>query len=173
MAKSKTTATAPKPTPKPTKAKDEPVDTIATNRKAYHDYHVLQTWEAGIILQGSEVKSLRLGHCQMISSYAKVDPFENRAWLLSLQIPEYKGAGPLFQHAPQRQRELLLHKREVDQIRTALNERGTTLVPLKMYFKKGKAKVQIGLCRGKRAHDKREVLKKRDDQRKIDRIARR
>jgi SsrA-binding protein len=146
---------------------------IATNRRAFHDYHVIEQFEAGMVLVGTEVKSLRNGHCQLLAAYAKVDPNEDTIWLLSMQIPEYKAAGPLFQHPPQRQRKLLLHRKEVEAIRTALNEKGTTLIPLKVYFKGGRAKVMIGVCRGKRDYDKRETLKKREDQRRIDRTARR
>lgn len=146
---------------------------VATNRRAFHDYHVVEQYEAGMVLVGTEVKSLRNGHCQLLAAYAKVDPVEDTVWLLAMQIPEYKAAGPLFQHPPQRQRKLLLHRKEVTAIRTALDEKGTTLIPLKVYFKGGKAKVMIGVCKGKRDYDKRETLKRKEDQRRIDRAARR
>jgi SsrA-binding protein len=148
---------------------------VANNRRAFHDFHVMEKFEAGVALVGTEVKSLREGQCQLISAYAKLDPnpLVDEAWLLSVNIPEYRGAGRLFQHEPQRTRRLLLHKREIRKIRMMLHEKGTTLIPLSLYIKGGRIKVAIGVCRGKRHEDKREALKKRDDKRRIERVARR
>ncbi|MCK6439780.1 MAG: SsrA-binding protein, partial [Planctomycetes bacterium] len=103
---------------------------VASNRRAFHDYHVIEQYEAGIQLVGTEVKSLRDGQCQLLASYARVDEHSPVVWLHSVLIPEYRNAGPAFQHEPQRKRKLLLHKREIESIRKALNEKGTTLVPL-------------------------------------------
>src|SRR5262245_36703248 len=144
MAKQRATPTSSAPA-KPAKPKraESATHLIANNSRAYHDYHVLEQYEAGVALLGTEVKSLRTGQCQLVSSYAKLDPFADEMWLLSVNIPEYRAAGPLFQHQPQRQRKLLLHRHEMSKIRIALNEKGTTLIPLKMYFKDGRAKVLI------------------------------
>lgn len=142
---------------------------IASNRRARYDYTVLETFEAGIQLVGSEVKSLREGNCQMQGSFCRLKDNSYDVTMYGVQISEWNQAGPFFQHEPQRDRRLLLHKREVNQIRKQLSAQGTTLIPLKMYFKQGRAKVLIGVCRGKREVDKREDIKKRDAKREMSR----
>ena len=138
------------------KSKDPTI--ITTNRKAQHDYTVLEFLECGLKLVGSEVKSLRNHKVSLDESYAKV---ENReVWLINCDIAEYKEAR--YNHAPKRPRKLLLHKREIDKIASKAVQKGYTLIPLKLYFKDGRAKVLLGVCKGKREYDKRETIKKRD-----------
>lgn len=144
--------------------------TIAENRKARHRFDVIETLECGIALVGSEVKSLRVGRLSMDESYGRVR--DGEVWLLGIDIPEYPQAS-LMNHAPKRPRKLLLHRREIRKFAMQAHERGLTLVPLKMYFKDGRAKVLLGLCRGRKLHDKREVLKKADSARDIQRAMRR
>ncbi len=143
---------------------------IANNRKARHDYHVLETLECGIVLTGSEVKSLRNGLLSMEEAYARVQ--EDEVWLLGCNIQEYSHAHQL-NHVPKRRRKLLLHRREIRKFAAQAYEKNLTLVPLKMYFKRGRAKVLLGVCKGKKQYDKRESLKKKDMQRDIDRAVRR
>jgi len=143
---------------------------IADNRKARHDYHVLDTLECGIMLVGSEVKSLRSGTLSLDEAYGRVEGDE--VWLVGANIPEYSFSHAL-NHVPKRRRKLLLHRREIKKFAGQAYEKGLTLVPLKMYFKAGRAKVLMGICKGKQKHDKRETLKKRDAQRDIDRAMRR
>lgn len=143
---------------------------IAENRKARHDYHVLDTLECGIVLVGSEVKSLRGGTLSLDEAYGRVDKGE--VWLMGANIAEYSYSHDL-NHVPKRPRKLLLHQREIKKFAGQALERGLTLVPLKVYFKAGRAKVLMGICRGKQKHDKRDSLKKRDAQRDIDRAMRR
>jgi SsrA-binding protein len=142
---------------------------IADNRKARHDYHVLETLECGIVLVGSEVKSLRTGTLSLDEAYGKVDKGE--VWLLGANIAEYTYSHAL-NHVPKRPRKLLMHRREVKKFAGLAYEKGHTLVPLKMYFKEGRAKVLMGICKGKQKHDKRETMKKREAQRDIDRAMR-
>ena len=120
--------------------------TIAENRKARHDYNVLDSLECGIVLVGSEVKSLRKGTVALSEAYAKIR--NDEVWLINCDIPEYAEANR-FNHKPKRERKLLLHRREIQRFATRAYEKGLTLVPLKMYFKEGKAKVLLGLCKGK------------------------
>jgi SsrA-binding protein len=143
---------------------------IADNRKARHNYHVLDTLECGVALVGSEVKSLRTGQLSLDEAYARVQGDE--VWLIGANIPEYSYAHAL-NHVPKRPRKLLLHRREIRKFAGQAFEKGLTLVPLKMYFKSGRAKVLLGICKGKQKHDKRDTLKKRDSQRDIDRAMRR
>jgi len=143
---------------------------IAHNRKARHNYEVLDTLECGIALVGSEVKSLRAGHASIDEAYGRLDRGE--VWLVGCDIPEYKNAS-LLNHDPKRRRKLLLHRREIRKFASSAYEKNLTLVPLKMYFHRGRAKVLLGLCRGKKLHDKRETLKQRESQREIDRALRR
>ena len=143
---------------------------IANNRKARHDYHVLETLECGIVLTGSEVKSLRNGQLSLEEAYARVD--QGEVWLLGCNIQEYSFAHQQ-NHVPKRRRKLLLHRREIRKFAAQAYEKNLTLVPLKMYFKRGRAKVLLGVCRGKKQFDKRETLKKKDMQRDIDRAIRR
>ena len=143
---------------------------IAQNRKARHNYHVLDTLECGIALVGSEVKSLRQGSLSLDEAHGRVEG--NEVWLVGADIPEYKFANAL-NHQPRRRRKLLLHRREIKKFADQAFERGLTLVPLKMYFKRGRAKLLLGICRGKKLFDKRESMKKRDMQRDMDRAMRR
>jgi len=149
-------------------AKNEKV--IAQNRKARHDYHVLDSLECGIVLTGSEVKSLRNGLLSMEEAYGRV--MDNELWLLGCNIQEYSYAHQL-NHIPKRPRKLLLHRREIRKFAAQAYEKNLTLIPLKMYFKRGRAKVLMGICRGKKLYDKRETLKKKAMQRDMERGMRR
>ena len=137
---------------------------IAQNRKARHNYQVLETLECGIVLVGSEVKSLRMGSLSLDEG--------DEVWLVGADIPEYKFANTQ-NHSPKRRRKLLLHRREIKKFADKAFEKGLTLVPLKMYFKRGRAKLLLGICRGKKLYDKRDSMRKRDMQRDIDRAIRR
>jgi len=130
---------------------------VAENRKARHDYHILDTLECGIVLVGSEVKSLRNGTVSLAESYGKIRSGE--VWLIGCDIPEYVEANR-FNHKPKRDRKLLLHQREIKRFAMRAYEKGLTLVPLRLYFKQGLAKVLLGLCKGKQDFDKREAQKK-------------
>ncbi len=129
---------------------------IATNRKARHNYTVLDTLECGIMLHGSEVKSLRNGKVSLAEAYGRVK--DGEVWLIGCDIAEYFEANR-FNHVPRRPRKLLLHRREIKRFAGRALEQGLTLVPLKMYFKRGLAKVLMGVCRGRQHHDKREAMK--------------
>ena len=142
---------------------------IATNRKAWHDYEILETHEAGLVLKGTEVKSLRTGQVNFKDSYATVRGGE--AWLLGCHISPYSH-GTDANHDPERDRKLLLHGREIRRLVGKIAERGLTVVPLKMYFKSGRAKIEIGLARGKKLHDKRATLRDRQTRREMDKAAR-
>ncbi len=151
--------------------KDDGRKTVAENRKARFEYFITDTWEAGIMLTGTEVKSLRKGNSTIGESYASVEP--EGLMLLNAYIPEYQLAGPFYQHSPRRPRKLLMHKREIHKIRIATERQGMTLVPLELYFnEKGMAKLKLGLAQGKKLHDKRETEKKRDWNREKSRIMR-
>jgi SsrA-binding protein len=141
---------------------------IASNRKARHDYAILDTYEAGVALVGTEVKSLRLGRASLVDSFATVD--DGEVWLRGLHIAEYD-LGTWTNHEPRRTRKLLLHKSEILKLIGKTKESGLSLVPLSMYFKDGKVKVELGLARGKKAYDKRQSLAKRDAEREISRAA--
>lgn len=145
------------------------VKVITVNRQAYHDYEVERTIEAGIALVGTEIKSIREGHVQLRSSYAVARKGE--IWLENANIAAYEH-GNRYNHEPTRNRKLLLHKKEIDQLLTRVATKGLTLIPLKLYLKNGKAKIELGLCRGRKLYDKREVIAKRDTQRDIERIVR-
>jgi SsrA-binding protein len=140
--------------------------TITVNRRARHDFHIEETFEAGLVLTGSEVKSLRAGKAQLKDSYGRIERGE--AWLLNAHISEY-GPAAQFGHDPTRRRKLLLHGREIARLTGKTKERGLTLVPLRLYFKSGRAKVELGLGRGKRLYDKREATKEREIRRELDR----
>lgn len=145
--------------------------TVADNKRARFDYEILEKFEAGIMLTGTEVKSLRHGQCSLAESY--VGPKGGDIWLWNANIPEYQQAGPKMQHEPQRARKLLLHKREVDQLLGGVSKAGQTIVALKLYFNaRGMAKVEIALAQGKKQHDKRETEKKRDWDKQKGRILR-
>ena len=150
-------------------AADKNERVVAENRKARHNYHVLDTLECGIALVGSEVKSLRTGTLSLDEAYGTVK--DGEVWLVGANIAEYSYSHDL-NHVPKRRRKLLLHRREIKKFAGQAYEKGLTLVPLKVYFKSGRAKVLLGICKGKQKHDKRESLKKRDAQRDIDRAMR-
>lgn len=139
---------------------------VASNRKARHDYLVEDTYEAGIVLMGTEVKALRAGRASLIDGFASVNSGE--LWLEGVHIPEY-AQGTWTNHAPRRKRKLLLHRLEIDRIESAIREKGKTLVPLSLYFKDGRAKVEIAVARGKREYDKRQTLRERQDRRETER----
>ena len=139
---------------------------IAQNRKARHDYTIEDTFEAGLVLTGTEVKSLRAGRASLVDGFAEVSDHE--VWLQNAHIPEYT-QGTWNNHAPRRRRKLLLHRHEIEKIERRVNERGLTIVPLSLYFKDGKAKVEIALAKGKRAYDKRQTIAKRDAEREATR----
>jgi SsrA-binding protein len=144
----------------------EPPGTVASNRRARHDYEILDTVEAGIVLRGSEVKTLREGKGSLQDAYAEISGGDV---VLHMQIPAYSHTG-YEGHEPRRPRKLLLHRKEVEQLARRVNERGLTLVPLRLYFKSQLVKVELGLARGKRAYDKRQSLARRDAQREMDRV---
>jgi SsrA-binding protein len=143
--------------------------TIATNRRARHEYETLETVEAGLVLRGTEVKSLRAGQVTFKDSYATMRNGE--AWLLGCHIAPYSH-GTDANHDPERDRKLLLRRREIARLTGRTAERGLTLVPLRLYFKKGRAKLELGLARGKKLHDKRSALREREVRREMDRAAR-
>jgi SsrA-binding protein len=142
---------------------------IATNRRARHEYEILETVEAGLVLRGTEVKSLRDGLVNFKDSYASVRNGEG--WLLGCHISPYSH-GTDANHEAERDRKLLLHKREISRLSGKISERGLTLVPLRLYFKEGRAKVELGLARGKKLHDKRAALREREVRREMDKTAR-
>jgi SsrA-binding protein len=145
------------------KRKPEPV--VARNRKARHDFHIEDTWEAGIVLQGSEVKALRAGRASLVDGFADVDDHE--IWLHGVHIPQYAQA-TWNNHAARRKRKLLLHRREIDKIERRVSESGLTVIPLSLYFKDGRAKVEIALARGKKTWDKRQALAERQATREVE-----
>jgi len=139
---------------------------VATNRKARHDYAIIDTYEAGLVLTGTEVKSLRMGRATLGDGYASIDYGE--AWLENVHIPEYT-EGTWNNHTPRRKRKLLLHRDEIDKLEAKSRESGHTIVPLQLYFSGGRAKVEIALARGKREYDKRHSLRERQDNREAER----
>ena len=147
------------------------VKVIAKNRRAFFDYHVESRVEAGISLTGTEVKSLREGSAQLSDAYAVGQHGE--LFLLNAQIPPYKAAGPLLNHEPKRTRKLLLHRREIDKLLEQQQKGGYALIPLSLYFKDGRVKVEIGVAKGKRTADKRDAIAEKDAKREMDRARRR
>ena len=143
---------------------------IAVNRKALHDYHILETVEAGLVLSGTEIKSIREGRVSLQEAFARPD--DDELWLLGAHIAQYPAAGR-FNHEPTRKRKLLLHKGEMRELSAALGEKGLTLIPLRLYLKNGRAKLELALARGKRSHDKREAIAKREAERQMQRALRR
>ncbi|MCB0916297.1 MAG: SsrA-binding protein SmpB [Actinobacteria bacterium] len=139
---------------------------IAQNKKARHDFDILETYEAGMVLVGTEVKSLRAGRATLTDGYATVD--DGEVWLRGVHIPEYD-PGTWTNHEPRRARKLLLHRAEISKLIGKTRESGLTLVPLSMYFSDGRAKVEIGLARGRKAHDKRAVIAEREAKREASR----
>ena len=140
--------------------------TIAVNRKAYHDYHIQETFEAGIVLKGSEIKSIREGRVNLSDAYAR--PENGELWLFNSHIASYDPAS-YNTHEPLRPRKLLLHRKEIYILTSKVVQRGLTLVPLKLYIKHGIAKLELGVAKGKRLYDKREAIAQRDTEREIDR----
>jgi SsrA-binding protein len=151
-------------------AADQGKKIIASNRRARHDYTIEDTVEAGLVLTGTEVKSLRAGRATLTEGYGQIT--NNEAWLHGVHIPQYT-QGTWTNHEPRRTRKLLLHRREIDKLASSIQERGLTLVPLSLYFSDGKVKIELALARGKRAYDKRQDLAKRDAAREIERELRR
>ena len=135
---------------------------ISTNRRAFHDYTILETFEAGLVLRGTEVKSLRESQVNFKDCYAAID--NNEAWLIGCYITPYHH-GTDANHDPERRRKLLLHRREIGRLLGKVAERGLTLIPLRLYFKDGRAKLELGLARGKKLYDKREAIRERDERR--------
>jgi SsrA-binding protein len=142
---------------------------VATNRKARHDYTIEDTFEAGLVLSGTEVKSLRMGRASLVDGYGFIDAGE--AWLDAVHIPEYT-QGTWTNHPPRRKRKLLLHKAQILKISQKVNEGGYTLVPLRIYFSDGRAKVELAVAKGKKEYDKRHALRERQDKREADRAMR-
>ena len=142
---------------------------IATNRKAFHNFSILETYEAGLVLRGTEVKSLREALVNFKDCYAAIDNGE--AWLIGCHITPYHH-GSDANHDPERKRKLLLHRREIGRLLGKVAERGLTLVPLRLYFKEGRAKIELGLARGKKLYDKRAAIRERDERREIAKEAR-
>ncbi len=151
--------------------KDDGRKRIAENRRARFEYRIEDTYEAGIALTGTEVKSLRAGEANIAESYASAE--NGGIFLINAYIPEYKKAGAFFQHDPRRPRRLLLHKREIHKLSTAVDRQGMTLIPLELYFNpQGRVKLRLALAQGKKLHDKREDMAKRDWQRQKARLLR-
>jgi SsrA-binding protein len=149
---------------------DEARISIARNKRARHDYHILETWEAGVVLTGTEVKSLRAGKANIGDAYGIVR--DGEVYLLNLHIPQYEQGG-YANHEPDRTRKLLLHRREIRKLIGAVERQGLTLIPLEVYFTRGRAKVAIGLARGKKEFDKRADQRRKDDERDMQRAMRR
>lgn len=147
----------------------EGVNVVATNRAARHDYFIDDTFEAGIALMGTEVKALRMGRANIGDGYVYIDGTE--AWLENVHIPEYS-QGTWTNHAPRRRRKLLLHHRELNELAIKTREKGYSIVPLRLYFKGGRAKIEIGLGRGKKHYDKRQALREKQDAREAQRALR-
>ena len=144
--------------------KDE-VKNVAVNRKAYHDYSILDTYEAGLALKGTEVKSLREGKVSLRESFAQFE--NNELYLMNMHISPY-AFGNIFNVDPKRKRKLLLHRWEIDRLKGQVQEKGLTLVPLRIYFKRGYAKIELALAKGKKLYDKRRVLAEKDAQREME-----
>ncbi len=154
----------------PSQAKESANDrTVATNRRARHEYEILETVEAGLVLRGTEVKALRGGQVTFKDSYATIR--NNEGWLLGCHISPYSH-GTDANHDPERDRKLLLRRRELTRLTGKIAERGLTLVPLRLYFKHGRAKVELGLARGRKLHDKRSAIREREVKREMDKAAR-
>ena len=139
---------------------------VATNRKARHDYRILDTYECGVVLVGTEVKALREGKASLVDAYATID--DGEVYMRGLHIPEYS-AGHWTNHSPRRTRKLLLHRREIDSLMGKVRDGNSTLVPLQLYFVNGRLKVELALARGKQEYDKRQDIKRRTEEREITR----
>lgn len=149
-----------------TMAKEKGRKLIAQNKKARHDYHILDTYEAGLVLMGTEVKSLRQGRASLVDGFVQLDGHE--AWLHNVHVPEYS-QGTWTNHSARRKRKLLLHRTEIDKLESKSQETGHTIVPLALYFKDGRAKIEIALAKGKKEYDKRQTLREKQDRREADR----
>ena len=144
---------------------------IATNRKASFEYFLMEKFEAGLVLQGSEIKSIRAGQISIQESYVDV-PNENEAWLVEAHIAPYEQAGTHFNHEPKRKRRLLLHKKQIRELWNNIRIKGMTVVPTRVYLKDGRAKIEIAIAKGKKAYDKRATIAKRDEARDNERATR-
>ncbi|MCM1552727.1 MAG: SsrA-binding protein SmpB [Butyrivibrio sp.] len=147
-------------------AKNEPQKLIANNKKAYHDYFIDETYEAGVALHGTEVKSMRMGKCSIKESFIRIENGE--VFVYGMHVSPYE-KGNIFNKDPLRVKKLLMHKYEINKLAGKIKEKGYTLVPLQVYFKEGKVKVEIGLARGKKLYDKRETIAKKDARRETER----
>lgn len=148
-------------------AKEKGRKLIAQNKKARHDYHILDTYECGLVLMGTEVKSLRQGRASLVDGFVQIDGHE--AWLHNVHVPEYS-QGTWTNHSARRKRKLLMHREEIDKLESKSQETGHTIVPLSLYFKDGRAKVEIALAKGKKEYDKRQTLREKQDRREADRV---
>jgi SsrA-binding protein len=146
------------------------VKVVATNRKARHDYFILENFEAGLVLQGSEIKSVRAGQISLAEAYVRTDGTD--AWLIDAYIAPYKQAN-IYNHEPRRPRKLLLHAKEIQEIYENVRQKGVTIIPLQVYMKSGRAKVEIAIAKGKKNYDKRDDLARKDAEREIERHLRR
>ncbi|MFD4971420.1 SsrA-binding protein SmpB [Streptomyces sp. NPDC093064] len=147
-------------------AKEKGRKLIAQNKKARHDYLIIDTYEAGLVLMGTEVKSLRQGRASLVDGFVQLDGHE--AWLHNVHVPEYS-QGTWTNHSARRKRKLLLHREEIDKLESKSQETGHTIIPLALYFKDGRAKVEIALAKGKKEYDKRQTLREKQDRRETDR----
>ncbi|MDH2393062.1 SsrA-binding protein SmpB [Streptomyces sp. HNM0663] len=147
-------------------AKEKGRKLIAQNKKARHDYHILDTYECGLVLMGTEVKSLRQGRASLADGFVQIDGHE--AWLHNVHVPEYS-QGTWTNHSARRKRKLLMHRAEIDKLESKSQETGHTIVPLALYFKDGRAKVEIALAKGKKEYDKRQTLREKQDRREAER----
>lgn len=143
----------------------ESMKLVANNKKAYHDYFVDEKYEAGLVLHGTEVKSLRMGKCSIKESFIRIENGE--VWVYGMHISPYE-MGNIFNKDPLRPKKLLMHKAEINKLLGRIKEKGFTLVPLQVYFKEGRAKIEIGLCRGKKLYDKRQDIAKKDQRREAE-----
>ncbi|MFJ1745959.1 SsrA-binding protein SmpB [Streptomyces sp. NPDC088116] len=147
-------------------AKEKGRKLIAQNKKARHDYLIIDTYECGLVLTGTEVKSLRQGRASLVDGFVQIDGHE--AWLHNVHVPEYS-QGTWTNHTARRKRKLLMHRMEIDKLESKSQETGHTIVPLALYFKDGRAKIEIALAKGKREYDKRQTLREKQDRRETDR----
>jgi SsrA-binding protein len=147
----------------------EGIKVVATNRKASHEYFLLERFEAGLALQGSEIKSIRAGQISLAEAYVRIDGHE--AWLVDAHVAPYEHAGPL-NHAPRRPRKLLLHRSQIRQLWAEMRQKGVTVIPLRVYLKEGRAKVEIAVAKGKKLYDKRHDLAEKDARREMERQVR-
>ncbi|MFF2811443.1 SsrA-binding protein SmpB [Streptomyces sp. NPDC058000] len=148
------------------KEKNDGRKLVAQHKKARHDYHILDTYECGLVLTGTEVKSLRQGRASLVDGFVQIDSGE--AWLHNVHIPEY-AQGTWTNHSARRKRKLLMHRAEIDKLEVKAQDSGHTIVPLSLYFKDGRAKVEIALAKGKKEYDKRQTLREQQDRRETDR----